>query len=296
MPAAVFLPSGTMAQQAALRVHADRLGRRTVVFHPTCHLELFEGQAYRRLHSLVGRHTGDARRLLTIDDLRGIAETPAALVLELPQREIGGQLPDWQDLVDQVEWARQLGAAVHLDGARLWECTPFYERTPAEIAGLFDTVYVSFYKLLGGLSGCCLAGTEAVVAEVREWRRRHGGTLFALWPYAASCLVGLRTRLPRVPEYYAHAQAIAETLRDVPGIEVVPDPPQTPMMHIRLQTSPDHFRAAALRLAQEDGVWTWPRSTPTDSPRVQRIELSVGDATLGFAPQEVRTILQSLLP
>lgn len=216
-------------------------------------------------------------------------------MLELPQREIGGQLPDWQNLVDQVAWARQRGAAVHLDGARLWECTPFYERTLAEIAGLFDTVYVSFYKLLGGLAGCCLAGTEEVAAEVREWRRRHGGTLFAMWPYAASALVCLRKRLPRVPAYYEHATAIAETLRDIPGIEVVPDPPQTPLMHLLLHTSPDHSRAAALRLAQEQGVWTWPRAAPTDSPRVQRVEFTVGDATLGFEPHEVRAILQSLL-
>lgn len=296
MPAAVFLPSGTMAQQAALRVHADRRGRRTVVFHPTCHLDQHEGGAYQRLHGLVGRPAGDPHRLLTIDDLRGIAEAPAALVLELPQREIGGHLPDWQDLVEQVEWARGRGAAVHLDGARLWECTPFYERTPAAIVGLFDTVYVSFYKLLGGLAGCCLAGTEAVVAEVREWRKRHGGTLFALWPYAASALVSLRLRLPRVPRYYEHARAIAAALGDVPGIEVVPDPPQTPMMHLLLQTSPDHIRAAALRLAQEQGVWTWSRSSLTDSPRIQRVELMVGDATLGFAPGEVRAILRSLLP
>src|SRR5215217_2460250 len=291
MPAAVFLPSGTMAQQAALRVHADRRGRLTVVFHPTCHLDLHEGQAYQRLHGLVGRPTGDPHRLLTIDDLQGIAEAPAALLLELPQREIGGQLPGWQNLVDQVEWARQRGAAVHLDGARLWECTPVYERTPAEIAGLFDTVYVSFYKLLGGLAGCCLAGTEELTAEVREWRKRHGGTLFAMWPYAASALVSLRKRLPRVPEYYEHARAIAEALRDVPGIEVVPDPPQTPLMHLLLNTSPDHFRAAALRLAQEHGVWTWPRSAPTDSPRVQRLQLTVADAPLGSQLHVRRPIL-----
>jgi hypothetical protein len=54
-PAAVFMPSGTMAQQIALRVHADRTGRRVVAFHPTCHLELHEDKAYQRLHGLVGR-------------------------------------------------------------------------------------------------------------------------------------------------------------------------------------------------------------------------------------------------
>jgi hypothetical protein len=83
--------------------------------------------------------------------------------------------------------------------------------------------------------------------------------------------------------------------RTLPGVEVVPDPPQTPMLHLLLRTSADRFREAALRLAAQDGVWTWPRSQPTDSPHIQRVELAVGDATLGFSPEEVRHILQQLL-
>jgi threonine aldolase len=248
------------------------------------------------LHGLFGRPLGDAHCLLTLDDLRQVAEPPAALLIELPQRDIGGQLPGWGALVAQGEWARGQGAAFHLDGARVWECTPYYERTPAEIAALFDTVYVSFYKGLGGLGGCCLAGPEDVVAEVREWRTRHGGTLFMLWPYAASALTGLRRRLPRMGAYYAHAQAIAAAVRDLPGVEVVPDPPQTTMMHLLLRTSADAFRMAALRIAEQDGTWTWPRSQLTDSPSVQRVELAVGDATLGFTPEEVRALLRRLIP
>jgi hypothetical protein len=110
-PAAVYLPSGTMAQQAVLRVHAERLGRRTVVFHPECHLQQHEGQALERLHRLVGRPVGDRSRLLGLDDLRQIAEPPAALLLELPQRDLGGQLPAWDDLAAQVAWAGEVGAA-----------------------------------------------------------------------------------------------------------------------------------------------------------------------------------------
>src|SRR5205085_2708523 len=136
-PAAVFMPSGTMAQQATLRVHSDRRTSRVVLFHPTCHLDLHEAGAYRRLHHLVGRPVGNANGLITIEDLRDVAESPAALVLELPQREIGGQLPSWEELSEQSGWARERGAAVHLDGARLWECTSFYRRSLAEIAGLF---------------------------------------------------------------------------------------------------------------------------------------------------------------
>jgi threonine aldolase len=54
-PAALYLPSGIMAQQSVLRVHADRRQRRTVVYHPMCHLERHEGQALQRLHGLTGR-------------------------------------------------------------------------------------------------------------------------------------------------------------------------------------------------------------------------------------------------
>src|SRR6266702_6637967 len=85
-PAAVFLPSGTMAQQAVLRVHADRLGRRTIVFHPACHVDQHEGRAYERLHHLVGRPAGEANRQLTRQDLDAVAEPAGVLLLELPQR------------------------------------------------------------------------------------------------------------------------------------------------------------------------------------------------------------------
>ena len=105
-PAAVFVPSGTMAQQCVLRVHADRRQRKTVIFHPMCHLERHEGEAYQRLHGLTGRPAGDLDRLMTIGDLTAIGEPPAALLIELPQRDLGGQQPAWEDLLAQFDWAR----------------------------------------------------------------------------------------------------------------------------------------------------------------------------------------------
>jgi threonine aldolase len=293
-PAAVFLPSGVMAQQAVLRVHADQRNRKTVIFHPMCHLEQHEGQAYQRLHGLIGRPAGGRDRLITLDDLTAIPELPAALLIELPQRDIGGQQPAFDDLTAQVAWAHERGAAAHLDGARLWESAAGYGRAPAEIAALFDTVYVSFYKGIGALAGCCVAGPDDIVAQVREWRQRMGGTLYGLWPNAASALSCLATRLPRFPVYLEHARAVAAALADVPGVTVIPDPPQVPMMHLLLRASKDGYAAAARRLATDQSIWTPPTCMATVDPGVQRLELSVGEGTLGFKPAEVAEIFAGL--
>jgi threonine aldolase len=293
-PAAVFLPSGTMAQAATLRVHADRRTTRTVVWHPYCHLAVHEGEAYSRLHQLVGRTAGEPESLLLLDDLRPVAEPIAALVLELPQRDLGGQIPSWDDLVAQTDWARERGAAVHLDGARLWEATAGYERSPAEIAALFDTVYVSFYKGIGALPGCCVAGSADDVAQVREWRHRLGGTLYALWPGAGSALNLLPAALAEMPARLEHAHAITQAVADVPTVRVVPDPPQTPMMHLLLSTTADRYATQAKRLADESAFWVWPRAVATGDPAVQRVELSVGRATMRHKPSFIAETLAYL--
>jgi threonine aldolase len=293
-PAAAFLPSGVMGQQAVLRVHADQRGRRTVLFHPMCHLERHEEQAYQRLHGLTGRPIGDPNRLITLDDLALVAEPAAALLIELPQRDLGGQQPDFDDLTAQVSWAHERGTAAHLDGARLWESAAGYGKDPATIAALFDTVYVSFYKGIGALAGCCVAGPEGVIDQAREWRRRMGGTLHDLWPNAASALTCIRQRLPLFPAYLDHARALAAALADVSGVTVVPDPPQVPMMHLLLAVTSDDYAAAARQLAEERGIWIPPGSMSTTDPAVQRIELSVGDATMQFEPGEVSEIFAAV--
>ncbi|MFT5222491.1 MAG: threonine aldolase [Glaciecola sp.] len=288
--AAIFLPSGTMAQQIALRIHADASARRTVLLHPTSHPVLHEDQAMERLHGLQPRPVGDPTALLSRGHLDEVAEAPAALLLELPQREIGGQLPEWDDLVAQVQWAQDRGAAVHLDGARLWQCGVAYDRSLPEIAALFDTMYVSFYKDLGGLSGSCLTGSLEFAAEVREWRHRHGGTLFAMWPYAASSLAALRMRLPRMASYRTHALALAAGVDDLDGVRVHPGPPQTSMFHLKLRGTATALLEGLRSIAKDDGISTWSDTHPTGHPDWRSVEMTVGDATLDFTPAEFRSI------
>jgi threonine aldolase len=294
-PAALFLPSGVMAQPAMLRVHADARGHRTVLWHPYCHLARHENEAFARLHGLFGRPVGEVTRLIRLEDLDQVAEPVAALLLELPQRDLGGQLPSFEDLTAQVQWARDRGAAAHLDGARLWEASAGYGRSPAEIAALFDTVYVSFYKGVGALPGCCVAGSAADIAQLKEWRQRLGGTLFALWPAAASARNLLPAALAEMPARFEHAQAIAAALAGVPGIRLVPGTPQTPMMHLLFSTTVERFAENAKQLAEKEGRWVWPKPVPTEDPAVVRVELTVGSATLRHDPAFIAATLAGLL-
>jgi threonine aldolase len=296
---AIFLPTGTMAQQATLRVHADRRTSRSVVFHPMCHMETNEERGYQRLHALFGIPAGPRDEPLSSAILAQVREPVAALLLELPQRGLGGTLPSWDELGAQVSWARDRGAAVHLDGARLWDAGPFYARSHgkslSDIAALFDTVYVSFYKGLGGIAGCCVAGDASVIEELSVWRTRHGGRMFMMWPYAASALSVLRSRLPLMPRYYRHALAIARAVRDIPGVEVLPSPVQSPMMHVRFAARLDRLRARVIAIARSDKIWTFSRPFVSEGPALQRYELHVGDATLALTPKEVGALFERLV-
>ncbi|MBA2476509.1 MAG: threonine aldolase [Actinobacteria bacterium] len=293
--AAVFLPTGTMAQQIALRIWADRAGLGTVAFHPRCHLERHEEKGYQELHGLRGRLVGDADRLLSRDDLEGIAEPVAALLLELPQRELGGRLPEWDELVAQAGWAREHEVALHLDGARLWLCPPYYGRGLDEIAALFDTVYVSLYKDLGAPGGCLLAGPADVIDEARVWQIRHGGRIFSVYPYALAAERGLDEVLPRMDDFLARARELGAALAQLEHVVVVPQPPQTPFMHLYLSRDGERLREAALDIAEERGVWLGRHFAVTPLPTVHLLELPVGASTLELPVEEVVALFGELL-
>jgi threonine aldolase len=295
--AAVFMPSGTMCQQIALRIWAERTGKHRVAFHPTCHLEIFEQQGYRELHHLQGILVGDRAHLMQLSDLQAIAQPLAALLIELPQREIGGQLPTWEDLVALTSWAREQGMLLHLDGARLWQCHAFYQRDYREIANLFDSVYVSFYKDLGGIAGAVLAGPQAFIAEARVWQRRHGGNLVQMYPYVVAARLGLRQHLERMDAYVAKAQSIAAaiTAAQFRQMAIIPNPPQTNMMHVYLRGDKEAMVNAAVDVSRTSGIFAVPRLQPTILPDQCVFEWTVGDATLAIADEEIVALFRTII-
>ncbi|GGP53331.1 threonine aldolase family protein [Saccharothrix coeruleofusca] len=293
-PAALFFPTGTMAQQTALRVHADRRGRPTFAAHPQCHLALWENNGYSAVHGLRFQPVGDHNGLITLDDLHEVREPLSALLLELPQREIGGLLPPWDDLVAQTGWAAERGIARHVDGARLWESQPYYDRPFSEIAALFDTVYVSLYKGLEGVRGAVLAGEQDVIDEASVWRRRLGGDIPDAWPLAVAALMGLDEVLPRMAEFRDHAVALAAAINADGFARTVPEVPCTPMFHLLLPMSRQEAEAAARELVEERGIHLFTRAQSTTDPRVSKVEVTVGVNGMGFDPQELVELLRAL--
>ncbi|KUL47222.1 threonine aldolase [Streptomyces sp. NRRL F-4489] len=296
--AAAFFPTGTMAQQVALRCWAGRTGNATVAGHPLSHLEMHERDAYAVVSGLRMIHPTTAPRLPTAEEIYALQEPFGTLTLELPLRDAGYVLPTWEELTSAVTAARDRDAVVHFDGARLWECGPHFGRPLPEIAGLADSVYVSFYKTLGGIAGAALAGSEGFIEEARAWRHRYGGQQFQQWPAALAALAGLDRELPRLPQYVAHAKLVARALREglaeagVPWFRVHPEEPHTHQFQLWLPYPPEALTDAATNQSEETRTTlfhAWRTPTPAGPPGMAMTELTIASPALDWTTDEIRT-------
>ncbi len=290
--AAVFMPSGTMAQLIALRIWCERAGVRRIAMHATSHLELHEERAYAHLHGLDVTLLGARERPTEARDLAalfpasaatGVATVlpPAALLVELPAREIGGRLPEWEEIEALSALAKSRGVRLHMDGARLWEAREYFApKSLADVCAPFDSVYVSFYKGIGALAGAMLLGPEDFIAEARVWRRRHGGTLVQLHPLVASAAMRLDMQLAKMPAYRARARDFAAGLSTIDGVVIDPQPPQVNLFHAHFAVPPAALTAARDQIASEDGAWLAQRIGPGNTPGWSSTEIYVGDNLL----------------
>lgn len=296
--AAAFFPTGTMAQQVALRCWAGRTGHQAVALHALAHPEVHERHAFSQVSGLRPIVVTDEPRQPTAEEIRDLAEPFGTLMLELPLRDAGFLLPSWEELTALVEAARERDAVVHFDGARLWECAEHFGRPLEEIAGLADSVYVSFYKSLGGLGGAALAGPRTLVEEARTWRHRYGGMIFQQFPTVLSALVGLERELPRLPEYVRHARVVAAALREgfagagVAWSRVHPGVPHTHEFQVWLPYEPDVVAEAAVRQAEETSVMLFASAWTGAGPGIARTEVSVRAAGLEWTADDVRAAVR----
>ncbi len=290
---AVFFPSGTMAQQIALRIWCDENGIKKVAYHPLCHLEIHEEDGLKELHQIEAVLLADKDRVIELDDVLGMDDDIACLLLELPQREIGGQLPAYEDLEAISRYCREKGIRLHLDGARLFEILPYYQKSADEVCALFDSVYVSFYKGIGGIAGAILAGDEDFTKQSKVWKRRHGGDLISLYPYIVTAEYHFEQRKHKFSQYYEHAKELAGLYNQCQGISTRPAVPVSNMFHVHTDLPKEELERILVSLSEETGIGLTHYVKQEDESS-SSYEVSIGDRYAMIPKEELALAFEKL--
>ena len=288
--AAVFCISGTMTQVTALRLAAQERGKAPVALHPTSHIFVHENSNYQLLDHFDALSVGDRHRPWTAADITAIPDRLAAVGLEIPMREIGGQLSSWDELQAIKAHCKEQNIHLHMDGARLWEAAAGYGRPLAEIAAGFDSVYVSLYKGIGGLGGAMLVGKRDFVARAAKWFARQGGKLVHQSPYVVAAAMQFDARLASMPALFRRTQFLYEVLREHPVLKLNPAAPQANMLHVHLPVGRERALEIRRKLAAEHGVWIFHRINHGVLSESSYFELYVGDNLLDTPDGRVREV------
>jgi threonine aldolase len=274
-PAAMFFIKGMIAQMAVLRAAAERARTANIVLHPMSHIEQDEEEGLWRLHNLRPIRLGKYAPF-TLAQLQAVTESVAAIVIELPLRRSGYLLPPLDELRAISGFARERGIHLHVDGARLWEAAAGYGISLEELSALADSVYVSFYKGLGGLGGAAVAADAEFIKSLAVWKTRQGGNLYRIYPYAISALAGIDEQLPRMPEYVERARRLAELLSDDSRVVITPAVPQVNAFHLLLPGSAQELTERNREFARRHGLWLF--NGFYESPVAGR---SIGEVVMG---------------
>ena len=251
---ACFYPSGIMAQQNALRIYCDNSGINQVLLHPLSHLEGDEMNALKELQGIDSILLGDDQTLFRIEDLEKVSEPYSAILIELPNRRMGGKVLTWDELLEINEYAKQKGIKLHLDGARLWEIQPYFNKTFAEICALFDSVYVSLYKGLSGISGAVLLGEPDFIATAKTWQKRSGGTLISHYPAILSADIGMTEFLPKMSHYWSNAKTCAVKFNAIKGVNTLPKMPTSLLFHVYFEKNIESVTKALSETYDQTGI------------------------------------------
>lgn len=224
---AVFFPTGTLANQLAVRVLAGEEGR--VLLQEESHLYNDSGDCCQRLSNLpvIGLAPGEAT--FSLEQVQRELERAASGRVSTPIRVIGIESPVrrlWQQVFDFDEmkristFARDEGIGMHLDGARLFLAPPYSGVSVKEYASLFDTVYISLWKYFNAGSGAILAGPSALLEEMFHTRRMYGGSLPYGWAFAAVAEHFLEGFSDRFQEAVSGSEEVFKRLDQQSGFEI----------------------------------------------------------------------------
>ena len=289
--AALFLPSATMANQIALRVHT-RPGDE-ILCHELAHIRQYEGGGPAVLSGCLLYPLSGARGIFTADDVRRairpddphFARTRVVCV-ENTHNGAGGCVWTPADVTPVAEAAREHGLALHLDGSRLLNAAVALDVSPAALAAPFDTVTLCLSKGLGAPVGALLAADAATIRSARRWKHVFGGAMRQAGIIAAGGLYALRHHVERLRDDHANAVLLAEGLAAIPGVRLDP-PPETNLVFFDISGTGLSGTEAAERLLAA-GV----RASGTGGTRLRMVtHLDISRADVERAVHAVRKAL-----
>jgi threonine aldolase len=287
--AAIFVPTATMANQIALKLHA-RPGD-VLIAEQNAHVAIYEyggAAAHAGLMTLGlpgdrGRLKPEQVRRAAEPSSKGADQRARVLSLEDTHNASGGRVWPLAELDEVVATARELGLAVHLDGARLLNASVALGVRPSEIAGRFDTVTLCLSKGLGCPLGALLAGSRALTD--RAWREKHlfGGAMRQAGIVAAAGNYALEHHVERLADDHARARTLVEALHDA-GVPV--DLEQVETNFVQLDLAPLGLtRADALARLQAAGIGL--STTPHDDVLRAVTHLDVTDEDVALASERI---------
>lgn len=245
--AAVFMVSGTMTNQVALRVHTEAGDE--ILADQAAHIAVLERGAPAALSGLTVRPLAGRNGIFSASDVAAAIRQPLPFlpVVQPPQKLLaventhnlgGGTVWPLEDLRAVTAAARRHGLATHLDGARLWNAAIACGETEAALAQPFDSVSVCFSKGLGAPMGSALAGSAAFVARARRFKALFGGGVRQAGIVAAGALYALRHHRARLAEDHANARRLAAGLANLAGIGIDPAAVETNIVRFQVTTMP----------------------------------------------------------
>jgi threonine aldolase len=282
--AAVFLPSGTMCNEIAIRLHIQPGGDEILLGRET-HPLRFEGGGPAALSGAVmtvvegdaGMFTPEALDASIREHPAGdrYAPRPRLVCVEQPTNMGGGRVWPLDQVEAIVEVARSHGLRTHLDGARLMNAVVASGIDAAAWAGRFDSAWVDFTKGLGAPVGACLAGPAKLISEAWRWKQMLGGAMRQSGIIAAAGLYALDHHVDRLADDHARARRLAEGLADLPGVELDAATVETNILVFAVPDAPAFCDA----LARADVL-----VIPLDARRVRAVtHLDVDDAGIDRA-------------
>ncbi len=227
--AACFVPSGTMANQAAIRAHTDPGDE--IITHRQSHIYLYESGAWAAISGCSIRLLDGEGGQFDAEDVDAAIQHDDAhyprsglLVAENTHNRGGGTVWPLERLRSVTDAARRHGLRCHLDGARIWNACAASGVSPAEYAACFDTVSACFSKALGCPVGSIVVGDAATIHRVHRIRKLLGGTMRQSGMLAGACLYALDHHRDRLADDHRRAKRLAEAIDAMPGLELGPSP------------------------------------------------------------------------